>query len=437
MFVSLWVLLTVALVSFFNVSAARFSSFAVDVRGHGVEFIDGPNNTENIGIVTSDDLSYSTNITLDLTVLLDTGSFALVLTNSTDVRTTQTFGRGSVTGNVSFAELRLGDLVVSSQAFLKATKVSDLGNAKAILGMSFNADSHIQASLIEAWGEQAAESLGKIPMSALFAQNPDIPRAFDIQLARASEQEKAALGVFMIGGHDTGFERVSDAPQLPVMAPDHWSLVLDAMRINGKSFVFNRSRIAEATAGKVVAALDTGFSLPPLPPSAVDAIYSGIPGAVFDENSKRWLAPCDAATTLSFVFAGQEFFVHPLDLTRPVVGTVNGAKRTACLNSYQYLTLDPKDFTGFDLILGDAFLRNVYTSFNYGNASSRGVGRPFVQMVLTTPNMSVAIQEFKMQRAATLSQLPPIIDPLAAVHSRSSNGSERRRHPSANWAFTL
>lgn len=59
---------------------------------------------------------------------------------------------------------------------------------------------------------------------------------------------------------------------------------------------------------------------------------------------------------------GQEFFVHPLDLSYPIAGTINGAKRTACLNTYQYLTLDPEDFTGFDLILGDAFLRNVYAS---------------------------------------------------------------------------
>lgn len=60
--------------------------------------------------------------------------------------------------------------------------------------------------------------------------------------------------------------------------------------------------------------------------------------------------------------SGQEFFVHPLDLTYPVAGTVNGINTTACLNTYQYLTLDPNEFDGFDLILGDAFLRNVYAS---------------------------------------------------------------------------
>lgn len=36
------------------------------------------------------------------------------------------------------------------------------------------------------------------------------------------------------------------------------------------------------------------------------------------------------------------------------------ANVTTCINTYQYITLDPTSFVGFDIILGDAFLRNVY-----------------------------------------------------------------------------
>ena len=43
---------------------------------------------------------------------------------------------------------------------------------------------------------------------------------------------------------------------------------------------------------------------------------------------------------------------------------VNGSNQnvTFCFNTYQYLNLDPASFSGFDAILGDAFLRNVYAS---------------------------------------------------------------------------
>ena len=59
---------------------------------------------------------------------------------------------------------------------------------------------------------------------------------------------------------------------------------------------------ASKTSGKIVAALDTGFSFPPLPAAAVDAIYGSIPGAKFDRNGAVWIVPCTAATNLSFVF---------------------------------------------------------------------------------------------------------------------------------------
>ncbi len=64
--------------------------------------------------------------------------------------------------------------------------------------------------------------------------------------------------------------------------------------------------------------------------------------------------------------SGQQFPVHPLDLTFPAVVTVpvggQDTNITVCVNTYQYLTLDPNSFQGFDIILGDAFLRNVYAS---------------------------------------------------------------------------
>ena len=64
--------------------------------------------------------------------------------------------------------------------------------------------------------------------------------------------------------------------------------------------------------------------------------------------------------------SGQSFPVHPLDLTvmQQTEIEVNGQAQnvTFCMNTYQYLALDPTAFSGFDAILGDAFLRNVYAS---------------------------------------------------------------------------
>lgn len=63
----------------------------------------------------------------DLTVILDTGSFDLLvdtgglpphLTNTTDIQASEEFGSGSALGNVDFAELQLGDFTIHSQGTL-------------------------------------------------------------------------------------------------------------------------------------------------------------------------------------------------------------------------------------------------------------------------------------------------------------------------------
>ena len=69
-------------------------------------------------------------------------------------------------------------------------------------------------------------------------------------------------------------------------------------------------------------------------------------------------------TRLTLQNRGEQFLVHPLDITSIGTDTVtiNGQSMnvTYCYNNYQYLTLDPTAFAGFDAALGDGFLRNVY-----------------------------------------------------------------------------
>ncbi|KAH9850653.1 acid protease [Lenzites betulinus] len=407
----------------FSTATAKPSSFSVDIRGSGVMFLDGPLTADNIGVFTLNNNVYSTDINLggiNLTVNLDTGSIDLVVlkpglpfefTNTTTLQTNESFGIGETTGTVQFADLQIGDLVIPQQAFFDATQVQDLGaSGDGILGISFNVQSPVIAALAQAVGDDAAQQVGATPMINLFSHQPDLPDSFDVLLTRADELGDVAQGTFLIGAHDDNFQNVADAPQLTSVSNEHWSVVLDAMNVNGHAFQFNASRVQGVPPGKVAAVLDTGFSFPPLPPPAVDAIYSSIPGAVFSQTQGIWIVPCNETTQLSFVFEGNEFLVHPLDLTATSVGAFDsanpGANVTVCVNRFQYLTLDPNEFTGFDLILGDAFLRNAYASFNYGDVNTP----PFVQMVPTTTDPNQALQEFQAQRAASLAKLPPTLD---------------------------
>ena len=175
--------------------------------------------------------------------------------------------------------------------------------AQGILGMAFD-NGRIAETFQMAWGAQASEQLGRAFITNVFAMNTSVPNNFDVQLGRVDGPNDVSIGTFIISAHETGYEDVAEAPKLPRVRPDHWSLILDEMRINGEAFAFNKSSVPGVPQGKVIAVLDTGFSLPPLPQAAVDAIYSKIPGAAFWNAPiiNSWIIPCNSSTDLSFYF---------------------------------------------------------------------------------------------------------------------------------------
>ena len=101
-------------------------------------------------------------------------------------------------------------------AFLNATELQDfdLTSFDGIMGMAFDIAS-IYGTVQEAWGPDAANSLARSPMTALFAQGPSLPNNFDVQLARSTELDDIAEGAFVISSHATGYENVTSAPKLP------------------------------------------------------------------------------------------------------------------------------------------------------------------------------------------------------------------------------
>ncbi|KAH9911320.1 aspartic peptidase domain-containing protein [Epithele typhae] len=421
--------------------SSHASHFRVSTYGSGVRYA-AANESEGSGnvISTGDNLAYTVNITLggvDFVVLLDTGSSDLwvnttgrdlQLTNTTDLKVDIGYGKGSLSGYVAFADMTLGDFKIPGQAFVDPTELHDFSliGFDGIMGMAFDSAS-IHNTVSRAWGPEAANQLATAPITSLFADNPTAPNNFDVQLARSSTLEDEADGVFIISEHDKNFQPVALAPKLPTVNTDHWSIAMDAMLVNGIPFAFNQSRIEGVPNGKIAATLDTGFSFPPLPGPAVDAICdSTIPGAVFIGGGENvWMVPCDAATNLTFVFGDQEFPIHPLDLTFPYVFNTNGMNATVCLNTYQYLTLDPNNFVGFDIILGDAFLRNVYASFDYSDfyPGNNTVSSPFVQLLSTT-NTSSMWDEFHTERAAALAELPAAIDPAVLLKYATDTSSQ-------------
>ncbi|PIL33895.1 hypothetical protein GSI_03601 [Ganoderma sinense ZZ0214-1] len=432
-------------------SSVSFYCFIASGQNTGSSFTARVSNATKIGLFDSDNISYLVNITVggeNFTVLLDTGSSDLwvdgrgrniTFTNTTSIAVNERYGVGLATGNLAFAGVQLGDFYVPSQAFVDASYTEDFAGTQGILGMAFD-NAAIYKTVTAFWGKQAADELGGAFITNVFAQNKSLPNNFDFDLGRVTFEDPAGTSLFTIGDHAPGFENVTQAPKLPRVATDHWTLALDEMRINGNRFAFNKSIVSGAPAGKVLAVLDSGFSFPPLPTAAANAVYSKISGAVLYNTSvdmlNGWLIPCDfSPVNLSFILGGMEYPVHPLDLFMPFPVPIidNGTERnvTVCASTYRALDLDPSAFNTFDLILGDAFLRSVYASFDYNDytPTNNTGGSPFVQM-LSTVDVSSTKAQLDAYVSALRAQYPPFIEPSVFVTkplSPSLSGAPKKK----------
>ena len=178
--------------------------------------------------------------------------------------------------------------------------------------MAFDVASIYQT--IEAtYGQDAAQKYGKAPISNIFAQNASQPNFFDVRLGRTSDLDDISDGTFTISEHIAGYEDVVNQPKLERLGTLYWAVALDAMEVNGKAFEFAPSSFEGIPSGKIVTVLDTGYTAPPIPPAAVDYIYSSIDGAVLHQNT--WFIPCLGATNLTFVFGYVPLFL---------LGSLNG-----------------------------------------------------------------------------------------------------------------
>ncbi|KAJ8693746.1 hypothetical protein PTI98_008715 [Pleurotus ostreatus] len=381
--------------------------------------VDVSSNQHAFILHNTQDFIYAANITIggqNVIVILDTGSTDLwvylpdqkpQLTNSTSIVGNLTYASGSAEGPINFAALEFAGFSVPSQAFIDVTQTADMEaifdtGASGILGLGFDATNSIITDKFEqAFGNTT--TLGRSPIANIFYQNMTLPNFFTLLLGRTDDPDDERAGVFTVSEYISEFSAVGDTPKLTIQTPDHWSVLVDEFKVGGRSLPLNSS-VATVSQGKAIAVLDSGTSLSLLPYAMVDAIYGAIPGSARISDvpgfNASWIIPCNQSTEVSFSIGGRDFPVHPLDLTAIDTKLVNGTNVTYCANTYQSIEIGRGEL---DMILGDAFLKNVYVSFDYGSFDDQGhlTEQPFIQLLPTT-NSKEAWAEFTAIRAKAL-----------------------------------
>jgi len=176
--------------------------------------------------------------------------------------------------------------------------------------------------------------------------------------------------------------------------------------------------------------LDTGTSRFLSTKTYVDLMYSNIPGAQLDDANGIYLLSCDSIVNISLVFAGYDYPIHPIDAIIPAGVTNDGS--VVCQSGFSYV---PDG--GVDFLLGDSFLRNVYSLFNFGTFTPVGTTAPFMQ-ILSITNADQAAAEYAALNQARLQDFLSSSSSNSEDESTSGSlGSDGSSSSSSNQSQTL
>ncbi|KAI0784374.1 aspartic peptidase domain-containing protein [Abortiporus biennis] len=348
----------------------------------------------NFGLVNSEgDLAviYVGTIYVDdqpFEVQLDTGSGDLWVDGSgitfnnaenTHISGRLSYGDNSVVeGDIYIATVKFGDFTIDKQAFINTLATNaTTGNDKGLLGIAPPSQSGIFRKLNNT-GYNGAPLLENI-----FAAYPNESKILTMQLSR-SDLGMVDGGVFTIGEIDSNFTAVTNSSKLEVIPTlNMWHTLMDGITVNGQYYSGHgnsTTRPANADPSSLVILLDSGTASTTLPSYYVDLIYKNIPGVTTREDIPGlYQLPCDTKLNVSLIFAGQEYPIHPLDVI--AVTSSDDDKTAICVGTLQYSsTADTRQ----DAILGDSFMRNVYSLFNLGNFTTGGDVNPYIQLLSVT-----------------------------------------------------
>ncbi|KAF6742036.1 aspartic peptidase domain-containing protein [Ephemerocybe angulata] len=386
------------------------------------------NGTQDNAIANHQDIRYSTNITLgekSYVVALDTGSTdlwvhpptgdSLAEWNNTNIPLELRYGDGSygVKGMIMQAPFRMGSYNVSSQAFLHATSatvkgLSEIG-VEGVMGLAFDRSiaSPINQAVKAKFGQNT--TWGSSVLANIFAGSKNTSNFVAIDLARTDDLEDTAGGSFAIGEYADQWAAVKQAPKLAQYPKGayRWTTLMDGVAVDGKALNVS-SQIDGVPEGSVVVLFDTGDPTALLPTKIQEGIYEKVPGVVsFTQRGVRvWILPCNTTTVVEFTFSGQKYPIHPLDLsTMSKEVAVSGANHTACFSSIG--GINNLGGNEFEASLGDIFLRNVYSVYDFGDGPG---GEPYMQLLAQT-NSSQAVAQVAEIRNRTMTGAPPELPP--------------------------
>jgi cathepsin D len=229
-------------------------------------------------------------------------------------------------------------------------------------------------------------------------------------------EDGAKDGEVTFGGVDTTKFEGGITYTAVTTTTDRWEIPLDDAVVAGTPLNFT---------GKS-AIIDTGTSYIFLPPADATAIHALIPES--SESGQEFFIPCSTNTTLQFTFSGVTYSVSPKDY----VGTSSGDTGTTCYSNI----VGVQTFGSDDWLLGDVFMKNVYSVFDFdqnriGFAARNGT------TATTTSTPSTVSASPSSGTSGTLTSTASTTQTAGANHTGTYAGSASLTLPSSTKLSTL
>jgi len=254
------------------------------------------------------------------------------------------YGSGFASGSLATETVQMAGFSVSNQVFAVVDQVARnllTDPVSGLLGLGWKAISTSGATPF--WETLASGGAWDSPVMSF-----QLTRF----LNQSGTQALEVGGTFTMGFvNSTLYTGDIEYIDVPTSTNSYWILPITAMTVQGNS-------VSLGTGQDAYAAIDTGTTLVGGPPDQIALIYAQIPGSspATGRYDGYYQYPCDTTVVVTISFGGKSWTVSPADfhLTRISAGTCIGA----------FFSLTTGD-SAPPWILGDTFLKNVYSVFRY------------------------------------------------------------------------
>ncbi|KAI0070897.1 acid protease [Panus rudis PR-1116 ss-1] len=309
------------------------------------------------------------------------------------------YGSGAAQGVLGSDVIQLAGFAVVNQVFGVVSRISDnmlVPPVSGILGLGFE---RIATSRAKPLWQVLAESSGVLdePVMAFY-----LTRYLDDDDARSAEPG----GSFTFGGVNSSlYTGEIDYQDVPQGSEGYWILQMNALVSQGQH--------VDLPSGSSFAAIDTGTTLVGGPASVISALYATIPGSepATGDYQGYYTYPCLTNVTVSLGF-GDSNNLWPID---PGMFKLMQLSKDSCLGAF--FELSSSGSSSPNWIVGDAFLKNVYTVFRASDPPAVG----FANLSSTALSMNGAEGPLPIPTFASSPAAVVTATPLSGIDRASSS----------------